>query len=301
MKKIRLSESTMNLLNECERKFQIDRLNTGIKTRLNTPVFSRGHSWGKGVQVYMLTGNMELALYHAWLDYWPILEDDKKSQQHRVLWALQCAKPKLDELRSQYEVVIFHGYPAVELGYRLNIDATFYYVGFIDLVLRNLVTGKYIIFECKYTGWNRDGIDILYRNSGQGVGYSIVLDEIVGEEQSEYGVLYFVCQDKAQKPSEFIFHAPEYAKDLRDRLTWFVTLGMDVQRIKQMRELSVFPMRNASCLSYGRPCPHFGLCHMQSLDHEREDEEDPHEVAGRYSFTYELDAVIANHLSRIES
>lgn len=296
--KIRLSHSSLDTLQDCERKFELDRLLVGGGGKRESIYFSRGHAFGKGVQVYILTGNMDLALYHAWLDYWPAIEKPPQVTLHRTLHALLCAQSKLDELRAKYEVVQFRGKPSIELGFRLNIDETYYYVGFIDLVLRNKQTGKYIILECKYTGYKRDDVSVLYKNSGQAVGYSIALDEIVGEAQSEYGVLYFICQDKDVKPKEFIFHALEYDKTLRDRFRWFITLGMDVEHIKQMRKLKVFPMRGQNCNKYGNACYHFGLCHMQSGDQERNDEPDPHEEKGSYTFTYDLNKLIASHLER---
>jgi len=297
MKRIRLSNSTIELLLRCERLFQIERLLKGVRTREQAPVLSRGHGFGKGVQVYLLTQNMDKALYHAWLDYWPELEDSPKTTVRRTLHALLCAQKDLDEILEKYEVVSFNGIPAVELGIKLNIDETFYYVGFIDLVLRNKESGLYVVLEIKYTGsWL--SADAMFMNSPQGLGYSIALDKIVGQRLSEYGVLYFICQDSKPKPQEIQFHTREWEKSLKDRLKWFITLGLDVKRIQEMRALNVFPQRSISCIRFNKVCQHFETCGLTAQEQERDDEIDPHET--RYSFEYNLDDVIKDHLERVE-
>ncbi len=297
MKRIRLSNSALDLKQACDRLFQIERLLKGERNVYEAAQFSRGHAWGKGVQVYLLTGNMDLALYQAWLAYWPDIEQHSKITLRRTLHALMCAQKDLDAILERYEVVSFNGHPAVELGYKLNINEIFYYVGFIDLVLRNKESGLYVILEIKYTGSWLD-VNAMFFNSPQGVGYSIALDKIVGEQLSEYGVLYFVCQDSQPKPEQIRFHTLEWEKSLKDRLKWFITLGMDVQSIQQMRELNVFPQRYKSCIRFNKNCQHFGTCGLTVGDTERDDEIDPHEAAGKYQFEYDLDTLIQEHLER---
>lgn len=296
--KIRLSESSQDTLIACERNFQIDRL---LERELSTregPPLSRGHSFGKGVQVYMLTGDMNKALFHAWLSYWPVVEDPPKVTWHRTLHALLCAKRDMDALREKYEVVSFNGLPAVELGFKLVIDPTYYFVGFIDLVLKNRETGQYVILEIKYThSWH--DVEAMFYNRGQGIGYSITLDKIVGEKLGDYGVLYFVCQDKNKEPKEILFHTKEWRKDLEARLQWFLTLGLDVERIKRMRELNHFPRRGQSCIRFNRQCEHFGTCNLTIGDTEKQDEPDPHE--DDYQFTYDLKEIVAEHMERIKN
>jgi len=297
MKRIRLSHSSQDLLITCERLFQIERLLVGQRNIYEAAHFSRGHAFGKGVQVYLLTGDIDKAVYQAWLSYWPEIEDYPKTTLHRTLHALMCAQKSLDEIREKYEVVSFNGLPAVELGVKLNIDEIYYHVGFIDLVLKNRETGLYVILEIKYTGSWLD-VDGMFMNSGQGIGYSIALDAIVGNKLSEYGVLYFICQDSDAKPQYIRFHIKEWEKTLKDRLKWFITLGLDVKRIQEMRELNHFPQRARSCIRFNRNCQHFGTCGLTAGERERDDEIDPHE--NRYQFTYNLEDVIKEHLERAE-
>lgn len=290
---IRLSHSSLETLLSCERKFQLDKLLVTEIERDETEHTVFGKAFGAGIAAYMVSQDMNTALYEAFLAYWPVLESDKKSRA-RCWAALMASQQYLDNLLQDYEVVSFDGKPAVELSFRLNINDGYYFVGYIDIVLKNRWTGMHYIFECKTTGLGLHDLEPLYKNSGQALGYSIALDKIVGEEQSSYGVLYFVAQ--MDKTFQAKIHVMPFEKSLTDRLNWFLTLGMDVQRLEHMAGLNVYPKRGSSCLKYNRPCKYFGICNLHGLDIPKAQEADPIQ----YDFTYDLQSLVEDHLSRLQ-
>lgn len=296
----RLSEYSMNLLNTCERKFQKDRLlvpEAPLIESAPSPVLIRGSAFGIGVQTYLLTGDIDKAVYQTWLAYFPeVYDEQKKIYQWRTINNLLCCKDALDRIRARYKVAVFEGKPAVELSFRLDIDDKWYYVGYIDAVLYDTVSNIYVTFEVKTTAYKLIDLTPMYKNSGQALGYSIVIDKIVGEKQSKYGVLYFVCRDQQGDnfvPDVYVF---PFTKTLLDRLRWFYTVGLDVQRLNTMLENDLFPMRGNSCVTFNRVCQHFGTCHLTGSDIPRKVEEDQIE----YQFRYRLDDVIADHLERVK-
>lgn len=293
---IRLSHSALDVLHTCERKFQLDRLlkTEEIKEEYPSTVF--GNAYGTGVAHYMIHQDMDAAIFETYMKYYPILEEKRKTQEICIS-LLRSTFPKLDNLLMDYEVATFNGKPAAELSFRLNVNETFYFVGYIDLVLRNKYTDTYSIVEVKHTGLNLFDLSPLYQNSGQALGYSIALDKIVGENQSNYDVLYVAAQLGAGNGFSPTIHTFVYPKNLQDRLNWFITLSMDVEHLQTMLDNNVFPLRGSSCLQYMRPCKHLGTCNLHSLDIPKEQEVD--EIA--YDFTYELDDVIKDHLERIHS
>jgi hypothetical protein len=296
--KIRLSHSTReSLLQRCDRLFAIEKIYRGERVKEENQWFSRGHAFGKGVQIYLLTGNMDLAIYHCWLDYWPIIEEGIKVTQHRTIHALLCAQGELDKVRAEWEIMSYNGMPAIELGVKVIIDDTYYYVGFLDAALKHRVSGRYATLEVKYTGSKLADVSPMYKYSGQGTGYSIVLDNITaGRNDADYDTIYFVCQDYNDKPKEIKFHTIPFERSADDRLKWFISLGLDVEHIKRMRELKLFPQRGSGCVHFGRVCKHFGTCNMHGFDEERDDEPDPHEAD--YQFVVKLDELIAANLNR---
>lgn len=288
----RLSYSTLETLYTCERKYQLEHLLVNGTKRQDNEHFSFGHCFGEGVAHYLVHQDKDAALFVAWLAYWPQIETDKKNQA-KAINALNVAFYELDNILQDYEVVSFDNKPAVELSFRLNIDDFYYYAGHIDVVLRNRWTGKYYIFENKTTGLELHDLSPLYANSGQALGYSIVLDKITGEELTDYGVLYFVCQlGKGYTPK---VHTITFDKTLLDRLNWFMSLGLDVERLKRMEELGVYPKRGSACLQYMRPCVHFGTCGLHGLDRSVGIVEDKEQ----YQFVYQMDELVADHISRL--
>lgn len=289
---IRLSHSSIDTLLTCERKFQLDKLLVTDIERDETEHTVFGKAFGAGIATYLTTQDQDMALYQAWLSYWPELETDKKNQA-RCFAAIMAAFPYLDRLLEDYEVAEFDDKPAVELSFRMNINPRYYFVGHIDTVLRNRWTGMHYVFECKTTGMQLHDLSPLYKNSGQALGYSIAIDRIVGEAQSAYGVIYFVAQ--LARDYKATIHVMPYDKTLLDRLNWFLTLGLDVARLERMAELNVYPKRGAACLKYNRPCKYFGVCGLQGFDIPKVQEADP--IA--YDFTYDLDTLVQEHIDRL--
>lgn len=291
---IRLSHSTFELLHSCERKFQLTKLLQSDNAPEESEHFSFGHSFGAGVASYLITQNQEQALYAAWKAYWPIVESDKKTQITAQA-LLQVSFPQLDNLLMEYEVVYFQDKPAAELSFRLNISENYYFVGYIDIVLRHRFTGQYVILEVKHTGSELLDLSGLYQNSGQALGYSIALDRIVGEKLNSYGVLYFVGQMK-RTAFDFRPQILHFDKTLLDRLNWFFTVGLDVKHLEEMAQMGVYPKRGSSCISWNRPCRHLGTCGLHSLDRPKKIEPDLIE----YQFVYDLQELITDHLLRMK-
>lgn len=292
--KIRLSHSAFDLFHTCERQFQLERLLEGASPKEDYPATVLGKSFGMGVATYLITQDPERAIYEAWKAYFPILEDEKRTETVS-LNLLMNSFSSLDSLLEDYEVAFFNGKPSSELSFCLDIDDKFYFVGYIDLVLKNKYTGKYAILEIKTTAMNLHSLDALYQNSGQALGYSIILDTIAGEEKADYEVIYFVGQLGSGNGYTPKIHVLPYSKNLVDRFNWFLTVKMDVSRLEQMLSLNVFPMRGHNCLQYMRPCKHLGTCQLHGLDSYLPALVDEVE----YDFTFNLTEVIQNHLERI--
>lgn len=290
--KVRLSHSTMELINTCERKFQMEKLLESGKERDSSADTIFGSAYGVGIQDYFVNGDREQALYKTWLAYYPQLETDKKNQA-KCINAVECSFNAVDNILEEYEVVYYEGKAAEEVSFCLLTDLPYYFVGYLDLVLKNKWTGKYIALDVKTTGLELANLDPIYKNSAQLIGYSIVVDAVAGEEQAEYDVMYFVCQTgRGYTPSVTIL---KYTKTLLDRLNWFLSLALDMERLERMKSLNIYPMRGSQCNTWGRACKFFGVCQMHSADYPKLAEEDINE----YQFVYNLQDLIDNHVERI--
>lgn len=292
---IRLSHSALDSLHVCERKFQLERLLTSNFEKQDYPATVLGKAYGAAVQHYMVHQDVDAAIWECYKNYYPILTDEGKRTEEIAIALFLSSVSHLDNLLMDWEVSTFNNKPAIELSFRLNIDERFYFVGYIDLVIRNKYTGMNAIMEVKTTALNLFDLSALWQNSGQALGYSIVLDKIVGESLTNYEVLYFAAQLGAGNGFTPKIHTLPYAKSLQDRLNWFITLGMDVERLHSMLDNNVFPLRGSNCLQYMRPCKHLGTCNLHGFDEYKPEEED--KIV--YDFNYNLDEVITDHMGRI--
>lgn len=289
---IRLSFSTLEDFNRCERYFQLNKLLATDDAREESADLSFGTAYGVGIAEYFLSQDADLSIYKGWLAYWPEIETDKKNVW-RMVQALQASFPVVDNLLMDYEMLVIDGKPARELSFRINLTPDYYYVGYIDFVLRHRYDGTCVVWDAKTTGLQLLDLSPNYQNSAQGIGYSIALDAIVGEKLAHYAIGYFVAQllkDAKVKVQPLVFK-----KTLLDRLNWLMTLGGDLSRLEQAASLDFYPRRGSGCLKFNRQCKHFGVCNMSSLDIPRIREPD----IIQYDFVFELDDLIADHLRRV--
>src|SRR5690348_11348679 len=96
--RIRLSTSSLELFHTCERKWQIVELLKGNSGENDSSIFTFGRSWGEGIMEYLCTGDLDAAVYHAWRNYVPHLEDETRVEE-LCYQGLRFAKDKLDEIR----------------------------------------------------------------------------------------------------------------------------------------------------------------------------------------------------------
>lgn len=306
--RIRLSISTLELFHTCERMFQlVELLQNAANERATTPIHIFGQAWGVGIVEYLLTGKLDAAVYKMWLAYYPLLEDHQRTEE-LCIHGLRQAQGKLDAIRSEWEIATFNNKPAIELGFRLNINERFYFESAMDAALRHKGTGGYGVLENKHTMSWLDDITPMYKNSFQALLYSIVLDQVSGQELNSYELKYFVGQFKSSELWKPIIHVFPWKKTLLDRLNLFMTLALDVQRIQQCLDTGIFPMRGHSCLRFNRPCHFFNLCHMRKGDTPKDDayiekNKSSHvkEIESLVQFEFALPELINNHIARVKA
>lgn len=289
---IRLSYSSLGIFNDCERKYQLEKRLATDSARDESADLSLGSGYGVGLAHYMLTQDKVASIYKAWLAYWPEIETDKKSVW-RMIQALEASFHVADALLTDYEVLQLDSGPAIELSFKIMLDEVYYYVGHIDFVMRNRWDGTCVVWDAKSTGLPLLDVSANYENSEQGLGYSIALDAIVGEAQSTYAVGYFVAQ--LLKDANIRIHPLIFKKSLLDRLHWLMSLGGDLDRLHQADKLGFFPRRGKSCLKFNRPCKHYGVCNLTSMDVPRTPEED----TIKYDYVFQLDDLIEDHIRRV--
>ena len=132
----------------------------------------------------------------------------------------------------------------------------FSYRGFVDAVLKHKTTGEIMVLENKTSSGTANSA--MYKNSGQAVGYSVVLD-ILFPELSSYLVLYLVYETQSYAYVELPFR-----KSLLQRALWLQELLIDVERIKLYESFKTYPMHGEACFDFFRDCEYLSLCTMST-------------------------------------
>lgn len=303
--KVRLSHSTQSLIHGCERKFQKSKLLHNPLPRENSPATVFGRSYGSAAQHYMILRTMgesvqvamDSAIYEAFLNYYPILDDDRRFLE-RVIYCIQAAQPFHEQQLREYDIAEFNGKFASELSFRIDIDETYYFVGYLDLVLQHKKSKRYAVTDYKSTSLRGEDLSPMFKFSDQVIGYTIILDAIAGYELAEFDTNYWICQlPSGGKASLWQpkFQSYSFPKTMKDRFEWFLKLYLDVNYLKTLTNLDVYPRRASYCKSFNKTCYFFNECGFTAGDRPAIYQEDDIE----YQFNYNLEDLFRSHQERM--
>jgi hypothetical protein len=255
-----LSYSSTVTLHRCPRKFQLEKLSE-IETNRTSVTFSFGHCVGLGIQMVIEGKSMEdiiFSMYMMWdVDLLDEEEKSKKSFWYAIYAVQKFAALKDTTLLVDYELAYFNGEPAIELSFRISMMDGFKYRGFVDVVLKNKLTGEYLVLELKTTAL-RNVDDAIYKNSAQAIGYSLILDAIA-PGLSSYKVLYLIYKSASME-----FEFMPFDKSYSQRALWIQNMLMDVQMVEMYEASGIYPMHGESCYDFFRQCEYFGVCNLST-------------------------------------
>ena len=256
-----LSHSSRTTLHRCPRKYQLQKIASTPFHKEENVTLAFGTVVGLGIQCVLEnkpinTVIMEMLLAWRLPDLYEEEEKTKKSF-FLAIFAVQQFTAIRNGALAEYELAYFNGKPAVELSFRIALPDGFKYRGFVDVVLRHKTTGKLLVLEVKTTG-AKTVTEATYKNSGQALGYSLILDAIAPHE-SEYEVWYLVYLSSTQQ-----FEILPFRKHYSDRAFWIQELLMDVERIQYYENNGRYPSYGESCYDFFRVCQFYSNCQMST-------------------------------------
>lgn len=262
-----LSYSSLLTLHKCPRKFQLYRLKAtedaeNKEAEINQNLtFAFGHVVGDGMQQVFLGLSEEDIIFKMFLDWHADLED-RNPKQNKSFYLAVIAIQRLISLRDNgfledYELLYYQGKPAVELSFSITFPDGFKMRGSVDAVLRHKTTGIVKVLEGK-TSSAAALNSATFKNSSQGIGYSVVLD-VICPEISSYEVLYLVYLTKGMEYTQL-----EFPKSYLQRATWIQELLLDIETIKLYESTGVYPMRGESCYDFFRECEYLNQCTLST-------------------------------------
>lgn len=301
-----LSNSSNVLLHKCPRKFMLYKLlKLPVDESLESNIdFDFGHWVGIGIQELLSHGDMNKAMWKMFLSHKGDFDDEERRERSKKTFGhALIALARFEEFR-QTEIQDYDLIPgAIELGFTLTCIDGFTYRGFFDALLIHRYTRELTVLECKTTKSNRVH-EASYKNSGQGLGYSLVTDAIAqsmrdaGEEvSSSFHVIYPVYKAGDRSWEKF-----EFQKTNSQRAGWLRDLLVDIKQIVDYVEADHFPMRGESCFDFFRPCEYLDICDLnkkyllgdiEKIDTYVEDE-------GKYKYKFDLLQLVQSQQEKLQ-
>ncbi len=261
-----LSHSSRTTLHKCPRKYQLYRLSAQQaaleqeKEVEQGVTFAYGKAVGVGVQSVLESKTEAQVILDTFLEWDTDLLDDNP-RQNKSFWLALFAVQKFAKLveagfLEDYELVYYKGKPAVELSFQILLPKGYRYRGFVDAVLKHKTTGAIVVLENKTSSGKANSA--MFKNSGQALGYSVVLD-ILFPELSAYEVLYMVYETRSYEYIELPFK-----KSLLQRALWLQELLIDTQMVELYESYQTYPMHGESCYDFFRDCEYLSLCTLST-------------------------------------
>ena len=300
-----LSESSQRLLHTCPRRYQLYKLFQGVKQQEEGDEhLNFGSAVGAGSQALLIDSeDMDAALFAAFLAFDGDIDDEYGARSKKTFWHALIGVQKFYEFRHSalhdWDIAILDGKPAIELGYVIDCGDGFYHRGFLDALLINRRSQHLMVYEGKTTTYNKIH-EAAYINSGQALGYSIIVDAVakrLGQklDTENYDVFYAVYKSSGQEWQDF-----KFPKNNTMRAMWIKQLFRDMQHVAEYAQDNYFPRHGESCYSFFRPCPYLDICGMRDENilgplHKIEVQK---ESEDKYQFKFTLDELITAQLEK---
>jgi len=271
---LEVSDSSLGLLHSCPRKFEFRKMFMSDRFE-NSLAASAGSALHAGTQEYCFTSDKDKAMFEFLMEF-PFQYDE--GAMHVRSW--QSCVHMLDEAMKfwdldmdDWEIAMINDstgapIPAYEVPFALVIEnypfyadgrtITLKYIGYIDLILHNKVTGEYAVCDIKTTTASLDSKVYEFTFADQCLPYGLVLETLLGQDISRgFEVYYWMQFIHPLDATNTLFPFIKTKTDIQD---WVVGFMEDMNTIKRSYNAGWFRRRSKACFSWKRPCNFFDLC-----------------------------------------
>lgn len=261
----RLSYSSILTFHKCPRKFFLERHQ--ISRDEKSIHLSYGSAIGVGLQEVMKGSSQQDIIFAAFLA-WDMDLDEEDIKSKKSFWdAIHAINQFASETwpamkRSGWELLRLNEKATDEFGFKIKLPYGFYLIGYIDAILLNKKYNEMRVLEVKTTKYNNVH-EALYSNSWQGIGYTLVLDELAAcgkmDSFASLEVLYLVFKSTSKE-----FELFPFKKFPTTKAEWLHNMYREIEAIKACEDAEYWPKYGESCWDYAsfKPCAFYGVCDM---------------------------------------
>lgn len=270
---IEVSYSSLGTFGNCPRRFAYTKMLRRERSVFDDSLASAcGRALHAGIQGYFTHRNADQAIVDLMMEY-PFDEFEEKPEYSLEACILTLQKA-LDSDLFDYELVHIDmldgegAQPAVEVPILIELfmpvyDVTIHYRGYVDLILRDPITGRFMIWDIKTTTKrNLGGFGEKYQYDYQNLGYGLVLNTLYGD-QPEFTTGIFGVVIDHKEPTILEPTHRRTGKDVEEFIRW---LAHESDQICRMQELRWFPRQPRACKAFNRLCSFHEHCHLDTMD-----------------------------------
>lgn len=275
-----LSHSLREVAHNCPRKYEFTARYRPERKHTDNYAADVGTALHRGVQDYVLHRNRNRAIA-VFMSSFPydseFTNDDPTSTTTpyaKMKRSFEASAGTLDVLLTSfdwddYDLVYFTlggvQYPGIEVSFAIHLinklsDLPAYFMGHIDLVLRNRKTNELAVFDIKTT--QNDLTPVRWEYDQQTTPYGLVLASLLGHEITNVTTHYLAAQIDLAKPQVIDFPIVSDEDRISD---WVLSIADDLYRFYAYMLKGKWPraISGSSCMSYKKPCAFFNLCKMR--------------------------------------
>lgn len=301
-----LSNNSSVLSHKCPRKYELYKLWPPEQSTEDEDDehLNFGTVVGLGVQEYLRSSDERASKFYLFMAWNKFLDDAGGERSKKTFWHALHALERFIGFRktalSKFKLAYFNGQPATELGFSIDCGDGWFYRGFLDALLIDETNNELCVYEGKTTK-NKDIHEAVYKHSGQGLGYSLLIDALAkllgfGSSGSSFKVRYAIYKSFAYDWELLVFN-----KTFTQRALWIKNIMLDKERITKYAEDGYFPMYGENCYDFFRPCKYFGICEMSNKYLVGENPVVKVDDESKYPFKFNLMELIEAQLEKQEA
>lgn len=290
------SYSLLEVLHSCPRKLQLTRA-AAVRGQTNDNVdFAMGHAVGAGIQAWLMSGNIEAAVFNAFMG-WNVDYELENPRKNKSLWNAILAVEAYPEFHQKnledWQIYILpNGKPAIEVAFCIDFENGYKHYGHIDAILIHKHTAQLAVQENKTHGFNAVEAAV-YANSMQALGYAVVVDMLAPDTRFE---VFYCCYSTPSREWELL----TFTKPTSCKAEALLDIQLDHAALTTYEQINFYPKRGGSCFDFMRRCQFFGDCNLTETLPPL-DTLPPGEDAETVDFTFTLSQLKSTQLRKLEN
>lgn len=273
---LRVSYSSLNTFSSCPRKFEFSKLYDRRARDFDTFAADVGTCLHQGYQNYLMYRDEDKALW-AMLESYPYEGYWHQENDYRCVEACIVTLEAMIESDSMLEWRVAEIkkpdgeiVPAIEVPFELRLKGInlpdgrgIAITGFIDALLRNVMTDRFRTWDIKTHRRTLKDATAKYKFDEQQVPYGIVLEHIQGNSVSEFEVCYLDTFVDLAAPAVEPYY---FMKDSDAVQEWLMNTVLKCQQIQRFMEMNYFPRTSGGCMNFNKPCFYLQPCELRDKD-----------------------------------